>query len=84
MAELRVIRVADLTAFASSGYLVTTKRAAAIIGCSDSRVRQMARAGELRQFPVSESGRCVLLDLGEVQRMARHPRHTGRPRNAHH
>jgi excisionase family DNA binding protein len=79
---MEVIPVKKLVEFAPSGFLVTTDEAAKILGCSRSRIRQMARAREFRQFKIGDSGRSVLLDLGEVRKVAREPRKTGRPRSS--
>jgi len=77
-----VIPVKKIVEFATSGYLVSTDEAARMLGCSRSRVRQIARAKSVRQFKMSESGRAVFLDLGDVRRLAREPRTTGRPRSS--
>ncbi len=77
-----MIKVSRIVEFATSGWLVPTDEAARMLGCSRSRVRQIARAKGIRQFKMSDSGRAVFLDLGDVRRLAREPRTTGRPRSS--
>ena len=58
--------------------ICTTDHAAEVLGVSRSRVRQMEKDGRLRAWKIGD--RVVLLDLRQVQRLARAPRKTGRPR----
>ena len=58
--------------------LCSTKEAAEILGCTVSRIRQMARAGELWSQNISQ--RAAVLDLAEIKAKALKPVTRGRPR----
>lgn len=52
--------------------------AAEIIGCSDSRVRQLLRAGELRGIKVNE--RAWVVEVNDAKRVAKIEHTVGGPR----
>jgi len=58
---------------------VTTTQAAKIIGCTDSRVRQLVRAGMINGV-VKVGPRAVLIPRKEAEKLRDHPSSTGRPR----
>lgn len=58
--------------------LCSTKEAAQIYGCTVSRIRQMARAGEIWSQNISQ--RAAVLDLEEIKAKAKKPIARGRPR----
>lgn len=60
-----------------NGEYVNTEEAAAIIGVTDSRVRQMIIGGELAAVAVNE--RSWLILESEAQRVAKNRKRPGRP-----
>lgn len=58
--------------------MLTTTQAAKIIGCTDSRVRQLVRAGLIPHVKVGP--RAVLISQQEAEKMRDKPHTTGRPR----
>jgi excisionase family DNA binding protein len=63
---------------AIQGYL-TTQEAAEFIGCTDSRIRQMVRAKELRGI-VQVGKKTYLIPTSEAERVRENPSKIGRPR----
>jgi excisionase family DNA binding protein len=59
---------------------ITTTQAAAIIGCTDSRVRQLVRAGMIPGV-VKAGPRAVLIPRRQAEKLRDHPSEVGRPRN---
>lgn len=59
-------------------HFLNVKEAAKIIGCHESRVRQMLSAGELEGFKINEKAWAV--NRKSAEKMRDHTPQTGRPR----
>lgn len=57
---------------------LTVVEAAELIGCSEQRVRYLAKKAEIKSELVT--GKCWLIDREAAETMARTPAKTGRPR----
>jgi len=66
--------MADITAY------VPTAEAASIIGCTEGRVCQMARAGELKGQKMGKRAWIILRK--DCEKYAKSPQKVGRPRNS--
>ena len=64
---------------AIQGY-VSAQEAAEIIGCTDGRVRQMVRSGEIKGA-VRAGKWAYLIPVTEAERIKDAPHKSGRPRN---
>tara|TARA_Y100000361_G_C11137696_1_gene333065 strand:+ start:436 stop:639 length:204 start_codon:yes stop_codon:yes gene_type:complete len=58
--------------------LITTKRAANILGVSTSRIRQLIRDGRIEAMKMD--GSIWLVDSSSFEKFANQPRPAGRPR----
>ena len=72
-----MVKLLGMSTVAFENYL-TAAEAADRIGCSDARVRQMIRDGEIQAEKISP--RMWLIQKSEVERVRKIPYTTGRPR----
>jgi len=58
--------------------LLSTKEAAEVIGCTEGRVCQLLRSGDLAGEKINE--RAWVVHRESAEKYAKRPQHTGRPR----
>lgn len=59
---------------------ITVVEAAEIVGCSPQRIRELALDNKIKASKLT--GKCWVVDRKEVEKMAKNPSKTGRPRKS--